>query len=246
MKLPFIKKQNRQHISHRLTYVPSVDEKLKPGPRPYFIAEKFSPFLKNKKHLDIGCWDGAFLSLCNNLTKFSVGLDLEFTPLKIAILKRRARFFVNGSVLDLPFRNNSFEAVTFSAVLEHIPSKTEMYALQEISRILIPGGYLWVDVPNSNPLGILLDPAYFLIGHRHYSWRTLQKLLYRAGFKVINIYYIGGPIAFMRGIGASFYKYILKRPFPIYPWLERLRIREYVDNRSYFNSYQIQILAQKK
>lgn len=245
MKLPFMK-QSRQHVSHHMAYKPSVDGKLEAGPRHYFIVEKFSPFLKGKRHLDIGCWEGAFLSLCNNLTKFSVGLELEIIPLKLAILKKRARFFVNGSVLSSPFRNNFFEAVTFSEVVEHLPSRKEIYALQELNRILVSGGYLWVTAPNSNPLGILLDPAYFLRGHRHYTRRTLKKLLYRTGFKTIKIYYTGGPVGALRELGANFYKHILKRPFPIYPWLERLRNKEYFDNRSYFNSYQIQILAQKK
>ena len=118
--------------------------------------------------------------------------------------------------------------------------------MQELNRILVSGGYLWVTTPNSNPLGILLDPAYFLRGHRHYARRTLQRLLDKAGFKIIKIYYTGGPIGALRELAANFYKHILKRPFPICPWLERLRSREYVDNRSYFDSYQIQILAQKK
>lgn len=238
-------KQNRQHISHSLTYVPGVEEKIKPGPRPYFILEKFSPFLKNKKHLDIGCREGTFLSLCNHLTKFSVGLELEIIPLKLAVRKKRVRFFVNGSVLSLPFRDNSFEAATFSEVIEHLPDRKEIYALQELNRILVSGGYLWVTAPNSNPWSILLDPAYFLRGHRHYTRRTLQKLLYRTGFKIIKIYYTGGPIGALRELGANFYKHILKHPFPVCPWLDRLRSREYA-NRSYFNSYQIQILAQKK
>ncbi len=245
MKLRFIKKQNNQHISHPLTYVPSVDEKLKSGPRHYFIVEKFTPFLKGKRHLDIGCREGVFLSLCNNLTKFSVGLELEIVPLKIAVRKKHARFLVNGSVLSLPFRNNFFEAATFSEVIEHLPTGKEIDALQELNRILVPGGFLWVTAPNSNPWSILLDPAYFLRGHRHYDQRTLQELLYRTGFKIIKICYTGGLIGASRELGANFYKHILKRPFPVCPWLERLRSREYA-NRSYFSSYQIQILTQKK
>ncbi len=52
--------------------------------------------------------------------------------------------FVEGSVLDIPLADNSFDAVTDIATLHHLrQSDWELYA-REISRVLKPDGYLFL------------------------------------------------------------------------------------------------------
>lgn len=53
---------------------------------------------------------------------------------------------ITGDALSLPFRSASVDVVFFNHVLEHIPEGEK--ALQEISRILKPGGKLYVATPN--------------------------------------------------------------------------------------------------
>lgn len=50
-----------------------------------------------------------------------------------------------GDIHDLPFANNSQDAITCIAVLEHV--KNPFKAVEEMYRVLKPGGYCYVFVP---------------------------------------------------------------------------------------------------
>ena len=56
--------------------------------------------------------------------------------------------FVCGDATNLPFENNSFDAVTMFDVLEHIPDDKK--AVAEALRVLKPGGFLLISTPNEN------------------------------------------------------------------------------------------------
>ena len=60
------------------------------------------------------------------------------------------------------FKDNSFDVVILSAVLEHLYNPDEV--IKEIARILHPGGALYVDVPNE-------DGLYFRIGNLYQKLR---------------------------------------------------------------------------
>jgi SAM-dependent methyltransferase len=56
--------------------------------------------------------------------------------------------FVCGDATRLEFDSGSFDAVTMFDVLEHIPDDSR--AISEISRVLKPGGYFLISVPNEH------------------------------------------------------------------------------------------------
>lgn len=62
------------------------------------------------------------------------------------------RFSVDKSIvadcLQLPFPDNSIEAVNTSHYLEHIPKRSVVPQLIEAFRVLIPGGKLDIEVPS--------------------------------------------------------------------------------------------------
>jgi predicted SAM-dependent methyltransferase len=91
----------------------------------------------------------------------------------------------------LPFRSNVFDEVIFTEVIEHIPSGHESLALTEIHRVLRVGGVI-MSTPNNILLFKILDPAYYLMRHRHYDMETISMLLTECGFslkKVIRIWW---------------------------------------------------------
>ncbi|GAA1743219.1 class I SAM-dependent methyltransferase [Aeromicrobium alkaliterrae] len=54
-----------------------------------------------------------------------------------------------GTILDMPYEDNSFDVVLASEILEHVPE--DVTAIRELTRILAPGGMLAVTVPRWLP-----------------------------------------------------------------------------------------------
>lgn len=102
--------------------------------------------LKNKKFLEIGCGLGYFsleaLNRAAKVTAVDVGKNL------VAITKNRVRKgkFIVASASELPFRNNSFDIVLCTEVIEHVDNQKA--AFKEMFRVLKKGGYLVLTTPN--------------------------------------------------------------------------------------------------
>lgn len=89
--------------------------------------------------LDAGCGDGSTIGFFAQHRP-----DLAFYGADMNRLKLRR--FLRAEVRRLPFQDNAFNAVTLLAVIEHVPEHDD--AIQEISRVLKPGGLLLVTTPN--------------------------------------------------------------------------------------------------
>ena len=110
--------------------------------------------------LDIGCGEGRHsISLHVDKQVNAVGMDLSMEDMKIA--KNRIKdfsipnsnksscVFALGDINSLPFKDNAYDAVVCSEVLEHLESLEK--AVSEIVRVLRPGGVLAVSVPRYLP-----------------------------------------------------------------------------------------------
>ncbi len=103
--------------------------------------------------LDVGTGTGSAII---NLTKvyknfpIAIGIDLSRNMLKKAIKKTldnniKNAYFINSSVYDLPFKDNTFKTVNTSLVFRHLSDRER--ALKEINRVLMPRGrFLVLDV----------------------------------------------------------------------------------------------------
>jgi ubiquinone/menaquinone biosynthesis C-methylase UbiE len=80
------------------------------------------------------------LDISSNLIK-KAKLDAKEVGLKIK--------YILGSMLDLPYEKNSFEAiiVLWSAFTELPKKKDQIKALREMRRVLKPGGFVLIDTP---------------------------------------------------------------------------------------------------
>jgi ubiquinone/menaquinone biosynthesis C-methylase UbiE len=100
-----------------------------------------------------------------------VGLDLS--PEQVARASRRARAlgdrvrFVEGSALEMPFADASFDAVLSVASLKHWPDQAR--GMRECVRVLVPGGALAVI---EGDRGCRLDDARAFVGR----WRMPRLL----------------------------------------------------------------------
>jgi SAM-dependent methyltransferase len=96
-----------------------------------------------------------------------------------------------GDVRALPFRDESFDAVYSMGTIEHFAESER--AVEEMARVLKPGGRAIVGVPNRydpflRPVLATLLQAIGLYGYgyeKSYSRRALRQMLERAGFDVV-------------------------------------------------------------
>jgi SAM-dependent methyltransferase len=96
-----------------------------------------------------------------------------------------------GDVRELPFRDASFDAIYSMSTIEHF-DETER-AVEEMARVLKPGGRAIVGVPNRydpflRPLlaTVLQTLGLYAYGYeKSYSRRALRTMLERAGFTVV-------------------------------------------------------------
>jgi ubiquinone/menaquinone biosynthesis C-methylase UbiE len=140
--------------------------------------------------LDIGCGFGWFelVALDRGATSIT-GLepsDSDLATARRSIDDERVTFRV-GSATELPFADASFDTVVCWEVLEHLPKSSEQRAFDEISRVLRPGGVLYLSTPHAAPVATALDPARWLIGHRHYTRAQLRSYASAAGFDVVRL-----------------------------------------------------------
>lgn len=96
--------------------------------------------------LDLGCGDGANLDWLRSHVSRLYGSDYNLLRLlRAAKLGVDTRLFM-ADICNYPSADDSFDIIFFNHVLEHIPD--DLGALQEVLRILKPGGMLILGVPN--------------------------------------------------------------------------------------------------
>lgn len=201
--------------------------------------------LKNKKILNIGCkagWLEKYL--------FEKGIDFNniesFDVENYSFPKFNSKFkFSVNSVLDMKkYHEKKFDIAVFLEVIEHIPKGTELIALKNINKSLKMHGQLILSTPNKNFFAITLDPAYFLIGHRHYSFEELQKMLGKTGFKV-NHYEIKGGFAELMSMNFYYvFKHVLRSRKTGLKMFEEQRNKEFLDPK-YSGFSNIFVVAEK-
>jgi glycosyltransferase involved in cell wall biosynthesis/predicted SAM-dependent methyltransferase len=133
--------------------------------------------------LDIGCGSSLIIQSLND------AVALEFNFSKVRYLNRHGVPVTHGSAFALPFKNDSFDCVISSQVIEHIPYDEVLFT--EMRRVLRPGGMLIIGTPDYDTVGWrTIEPIYgFLMpgGYRdehitHYTRGQLLELLARHGF----------------------------------------------------------------
>ena len=149
--------------------------------------------------LDVGCGEGrhifGFMDVHANVN--CVGIDLDLPSIieskknltLFSSISNKESNFLQGSLYHLPFNDQTFETIICSEVLEHV-SDVES-ALNEIDRLLKPGGKLLISVPSFLPEKIcwLLSKDYQEMpgGHvRIFKKNILKNLITKRGYIYLN------------------------------------------------------------
>lgn len=104
---------------------------------------------------------------------------VERSPTAVATLRRAGGRAVQGSGTALPFREGSFDAVLAFEILEHVDD--DQRVLDEMGRVLRPGGIVAVSVPLHRALWSELDEACAHV--RRYEPADLWEKLRVAGME---------------------------------------------------------------
>jgi SAM-dependent methyltransferase len=102
-----------------------------------------------RRVLDLGCGTGygAFFLASHGARRVSaVDLGVEGLAYGAAVYRHPRLVYVQADAPRLPFADASFDFVFSSQVIEHVPSPEAF--LQEIRRVLAPGGFCLVTTPN--------------------------------------------------------------------------------------------------
>ena len=170
--------------------------------------------IKNKTILDIGCGYGwCEMNFLKRGVKEIIGMETSEDDLKTAkqyIEDKRAGFIV-GNALKIPFKNDCFDTVVCWEVLEHIPKNNEMNLFREVNRVLKKDGAFYLSTPYDRLLSIFFDPAWWLIGHRHYGKKQITQYIQKNGFKLVKMEVRGKIWCLISGINMYFSKWILRR-----------------------------------
>jgi ubiquinone/menaquinone biosynthesis C-methylase UbiE len=101
--------------------------------------------------LDAGCGTGTLAVKAARLLRGSVEVaGLDPAPRQIARARSKARRsgvhidFRQGVIEDIPFPDGSFDVVTSTLMMHHLPIELKRQGLGEIHRVLKPGGRLVV------------------------------------------------------------------------------------------------------
>jgi len=150
---------------------------------------------KGGRTLDIGCGYGFFLDEMKQKGFAVSGMDVS--PTAVGYAAKRGFDVRLGTLDTVAFEEGAFDVVTMFYVLEHIPDPLK--ALQQVKRILKPGGLLLLRLPHTTPivkalsvLGInnnLYDPPFHL---NDFSASSIKTLLSKAGY--------AGPHTFIGGV----------------------------------------------
>lgn len=158
---------------------------------------KYSP-KKGLAVLDLGTADGLMLEYLQGLLPdllIAAGIDYSFELL--ATNRNPAIIKVQADALTIPVRNAKFDAVIATAVIEHVKDASRF--INEIFRVLTPGGILILTTPNpilahlSEKIGLLKEPGHY----KEFTLAGLNILLTQKNFTILDSYkFMFSPVGF--------------------------------------------------
>ncbi len=178
--------------SYRTFYEHEADQyRITPEAEPAWIhrrnlVRRLLPKKLTGPILDAGCGDGAMTEDMAAATGVPlIGVDLSMKRARYATASKQRGHYAIGSIYELPFADDTFEAVVCADLLEHLDDPERAVAeLVRVSRDAVV-----LSVPYAISIETTLCPhcleEYYLYGHQHSFGRDgVEKLAKASGAKV--------------------------------------------------------------
>lgn len=164
---------------------------------------------EKKSFLDIGCATGLLVEYMQNNGWNSCGVELCAPAAKYGEEKRGVSIY-SGTVEQAAYEENSFDVIHCSHLIEHLNNPSTY--MDEVRRILKPGGLFLCTTPNSDGFQAGMFRAKWrsaIADHMFlFSKKTLSDLLLRKSFSIEEVKTWGG---IGQGYAPGFIKKILDR-----------------------------------
>jgi ubiquinone/menaquinone biosynthesis C-methylase UbiE len=217
------------------------------------VGELLRPYAHGNV-LDIGCGSGDLVGFFSEQGVKYMGIDLSAQMIERAranhssLVENGTAAFKVADCEHLPFDDRSFDVISAVALIEYLPNPAA--ALDEIQRVVTPGGYALLTVPHKSCINYrirdLIEPvtkAFFplywrikrpqlaimqSVTHYRYDPRELDSLLGQRGFRkrghrFTNFHVIPHPLDHL----------VPKLYMRLSEWMDR---RQIGDSRSYWAS----------
>ncbi|OQA35720.1 MAG: Malonyl-(acyl-carrier protein) O-methyltransferase [Parcubacteria group bacterium ADurb.Bin326] len=155
--------------------------------------------IRGKTLLDVGCGIGLFSAIAEKKGAKVTSLDMG-KALLTQVSKRCNSKTVVGSVTRLPFKDDSFDIVLATEVIEHSSNPAKGFA--ELVRVAKPGGKVVITVPNRIWIGSLFVANFLRLrpyqGLENWQkWSTIKRLSKKNklviekmfGFNIVPVFY---------------------------------------------------------
>ena len=180
-----------ENSDYRSSYFDREYFKLHEGKAIYlsFLAGLLTNYNVRGNVMDIGSGYGFFLEVLDKMGYNTFGIELSPHAIEHAKSRTRAKLLNQSADSGFLLQNNIFDAVTMFDVIEHISNYR--YSLEEVYRVLKPGGRLFIVTLNSESVVARLLGRrwswYRDTTHIHlFSSSSLESTLRDTGFKVIK------------------------------------------------------------
>ena len=129
--------------------------------------------------LDSGCGTGSNLKM---LQPFGRAVGFDLTRIGATFAHAQGHRVVQGSIGEIPFATGSFDLATSFDVFQCLPEPVEQAAIDEMYRVLKPGGWLLLHVAALEVLhgrhSVLSEEV------RRYTPARLRMIVERGGFRI--------------------------------------------------------------
>jgi len=161
------------------------------------IIETYKSSIDSLFLLDIGTADGLMLDKLNQNIDLSISVGLDFSIDLLKLNTSHTSHLIQADAIELPFKNNIFDVVVATAVIEHVPNAGKM--LEECNRVLRKNGICIVTTPDpffesiATKIGHLQDEQH----NETFNLSKIKSLFEAHGFKILKAEkFMMSPIGF--------------------------------------------------